>query len=223
MHGGAEQQRSVVIDETTKKSISQCIELAPLHNPANLLGIELLQARLPNHIKHVAGFDTAFHATIPEQNYLYALPYQYYRRHRIRRYGFHGTSHRYLAYRYRSIANQEQSKTNIITAHLGNGCSLCQIIGGKSYHTTMGMTPTEGLVMGTRSGSIDPGLLEYIVEKEGIGLQGLDNVLNKMSGLLGVSGITNGHARTTRPRKRKTVIVVLIWQLQCFVAVFKGI
>jgi len=136
-------------------------------------------------------FDTAFHSTMPEISYLYALPYQMYRRHRVRRYGFHGTSHRYVSYRYRQMLNIERDKINIITLHLGNGCSACAIKNGDSIDTSMGLTPMEGLVMGTRSGDVDPSILEYIHLKEGIGLRDIDTMLNKQSGLLGISGLTN--------------------------------
>jgi acetate kinase len=139
----------------------------------------------------LAVFDTAFHATMPETAYVYALPYQFYRRYKVRRYGFHGTSHRYVAWRYRTVAGIPKDRVRIITLHLGNGCSMCAIDAGKSVDTSMGMTPVEGLVMGTRSGDIDPSIVEYLAMKEGITVQAVDDILNKHSGLLGISGLTN--------------------------------
>jgi acetate kinase len=135
-------------------------------------------------------FDTAFHHTLPETAFVYALPYQYYRRHRVRRYGFHGTSHRYVAYRYRQLTGKSRAETKIITLHLGNGASACAIVGGDSIDTSMGFTPLEGLVMGTRSGDLDPAILDYVAAKEGVTLDELDSILNKQSGLLGISGLT---------------------------------
>ncbi len=139
----------------------------------------------------IAVFDTAFHAGMPPESFLYALPYQYYRRYKVRRYGFHGTSHRYMAYRYRVLKKIEKEQVKIVTLHLGNGCSACAIAGGVSVLTSMGMTPLEGLVMGTRAGDLDPAVLEYISHKEGLDLSSLDKILNKESGLLGISGLTN--------------------------------
>jgi acetate kinase len=142
-------------------------------------------------VPQVAVFDTAFHHTLPEHAYLYALPYQLYRRHRVRRYGFHGTSHRYVAHRYRQLTGTARDATRLVTLHLGNGCSACAIAGGRSVDTSMGFTPLEGLVMGTRSGDVDPAILDYVADKEGLSLQEVENLLNKQSGLLGVSGLTN--------------------------------
>ncbi|MBU2472051.1 MAG: acetate kinase, partial [Bacteroidetes bacterium] len=168
-----------------------CIDLAPLHNPANLKGIIAARDLLGPGVPQVAVFDTAFHSTMPETSYLYAIPYQLYRRHKIRKYGFHGTSHRYIAYRYRQLAGVEREKVNIITLHLGNGCSACAIKEGESIDTSMGLTPLEGLVMGTRGGDIDPAIIEFLHHKEGMSLNEIDTVLNKQSGLLGLSGLTN--------------------------------
>jgi acetate kinase len=161
-----------------------------LHNPANIRGIRALSELLGPAIPQVAVFDTAFHATMPETAYLYALPYHYYRRLQVRRYGFHGTSHRYVAYRYRQLLDVPTEEVNIITLHLGNGCSACAIQGGQSVDTTMGFTPLSGLVMGTRCGDIDPSLVEYIAYKEGMTMAEVDAVFNKQSGLLGISGLT---------------------------------
>lgn len=191
VHGGEQFKRSVRIDAGVIEGIEDCIELAPLHNPANLRGIRAAMELLGSGVPQVAVFDTSFHTTLPEVSYLYAIPYQMYRRHKIRRYGFHGTSHRYIAYRYRRIHRLEREQVNIITLHLGAGCSACAIKDGSSFDTSMGFTPLEGLVMGTRSGNIDASILEYLSHKEGMSLQELDLLLNKQSGLLGLSGLTS--------------------------------
>lgn len=191
VHGGEKFTASAVITDEVLRGIEDCIELAPLHNPANIKGILAALVILGAGIPQVAVFDTAFHQTLPEHAFLYALPYQFYRRHKIRRYGFHGTSHRYVAYRYRKIKNIERENVNIITLHLGNGCSIAAIKGGNSIDTSMGLTPLEGLVMGTRSGDIDPAIVEFICAKEGLTVQETEMLLNRQSGLLGISGLTN--------------------------------
>lgn len=191
VHGGEKFTSSCRIDEIVIKNIEDCSELAPLHNPANLKGILATKTLLGTKIPHVAVFDTAFHATLPEVNYLYPVPYSYYRRFQIRKYGFHGTSHRYIAYRYRVMKNLDKSKVNIITMHLGNGSSLCAIQKGKSVNTTMGFTPTAGLMMGTRAGDVDHSILQHLMNKEGLHIQDVENLLNKSSGLLGISGLTH--------------------------------
>jgi acetate kinase len=190
VHGGQRFRESVRIDEEVLSAIEDCIELAPLHNPANIRGVRAVQELLGPAIPQVAVFDTAFHTTMPESAYLYALPYHYYRRLAVRRYGFHGTSHRYVAYRYRHMLNKPREKVNIVTLHLGNGCSACAVQEGNSIDTSMGFTPLEGLVMGTRCGDLDPSLVEYISFKEGMTMAEVDTVLNKHSGLLGISGLT---------------------------------
>lgn len=191
VHGGEKFTKSVLIDEKVIEEIEDNIELAPLHNPANLKGIIAARELLGTAVPQVAVFDTAFHSTMPETSYLYAIPYQFYRRYRIRRYGFHGTSHRYVAYRYRQLLGVKREQVNIITLHLGNGCSACAIKNGDSLDTSMGLTPLEGLVMGTRSGDIDPSIIEFIHHKEGMSIDEIDTMLNKQSGLLGISGLTN--------------------------------
>jgi len=190
VHGGERFQASARIDAEVLAGIEECVELAPLHNPANLKGIRAARALLGEGVPDVAVFDTAFHATLPEVAYLYGLPYQYYRRFKLRRYGFHGTSHRYVAYRYRKLRGLAKERVNIVTLHLGNGCSACAIRGGRSVDTSMGFTPLEGLLMGTRSGDLDPSVLEFLCEKEGISPQEVTAMLNRQSGLLGVSGLT---------------------------------
>ena len=190
VHGGERFQVSTLVTKEVEDGIRDCINLAPLHNPANLKGIEAIRKLLGSVLPQVAVFDTAFHSTMPAENYLYAVPYQLYRRHGIRRYGFHGTSHRYVAYRYRKITNQTKEQVKLITLHLGNGCSACAIDAGQSIDTSMGMTPLEGLVMGTRCGDIDPSLVENLCEVEGYTVGEVDTFLNRNSGLLGISGLT---------------------------------
>jgi acetate kinase len=190
VHGGEAFSESVLMDEAVLRELDDHIELAPLHMPYNLAGVRAVKDSL-GEIPQAAVFDTAFHSTLPETSYLYAIPYSLYRRHKIRRYGFHGTSHRYVAYRYRQMKGLKREETNIVTLHLGNGCSACAVRGGRSVDTSMGFTPLEGLVMGTRSGDLDPAVLDYISVKEGLDLRGVENLLNKQSGLLGISGLTN--------------------------------
>jgi acetate kinase len=191
VHGGERFVRSVRIDDEVLRGIEAMIDLAPLHNPSNLRGIAATRAALGSAVPQVAVFDTAFHHTLPERAYLYAIPYQLYRRHKVRRYGFHGTSHRYIAHRWRQLTGTSREATRIVTLHLGNGCSACAIAGGDSIDTSMGFTPLEGLVMGTRSGDLDPAILDFVAVKEGLSFAEVDGLLNKQSGLLGISGLTN--------------------------------
>ena len=191
VHGGQRFQASVRIDDEVLTALEDMVELAPLHNPANIRGVRACRELLGADVPQVAVFDTAFHATMPETSYLYAIPYHFYRRFGVRRYGFHGTSHRYIAYRYRRLTGKRRKDVKIITLHLGNGASACAIRGGDSFDTSMGFTPLEGLVMGTRSGDIDPSVIDYISHKEGLGLAEMITVLNKHSGLLGISGMTS--------------------------------
>src|SRR5271157_1873683 len=191
VHGGELFSESSLIDSKVLQGIEDCIDLAPLHNPNNIKGIMAARELFGKDIPQVAVFDTSFHHSIPERAYLYAVPYHLYRRHRIRRYGFHGTSHRYVAFRYRALRGLTREQTNIIALHLGNGCSAAAIRQGKSVDTSMGMTPLEGLVMGTRSGDIDPAVSSLIATKEGMSPSEVDTLLNTQSGLLGISGLTN--------------------------------
>ncbi|HWJ46453.1 MAG TPA: acetate kinase [Candidatus Udaeobacter sp.] len=191
VHGGELFKESTLIDDRVLKGIEDCIDLAPLHNPNNVKGILAARELLGSNVPQVAVFDTAFHHSIPEQAYLYAIPYHLYRRHRIRRYGFHGTSHRYVAFRYRALRELTRDQTNIITLHLGNGCSAAAIKAGFPVDTSMGMTPLEGLVMGTRSGDLDPAIVSVIARKEGMSPSEVDTLLNTQAGLLGISGLTN--------------------------------
>lgn len=191
VHGGELFKESTQIDDRVLKGIEDCIDLAPLHNPNNVKGILAARDLFGKDVPQVAVFDTSFHHSLPEQAYLYAVPYHLYRRHKIRRYGFHGTSHRYVAFRYRALRGLRREQTNIITFHLGNGCSAAAIKAGSPIDTSMGMTPLEGLVMGTRSGDLDPAIVSVIARKEGMSSSEVDTLLNTQSGLLGVSGLTN--------------------------------
>ena len=191
VHGGEVFRESAVITDEVLKGIEDCIDLAPLHNPNNVKGIQAAREAFGHGMAQVAVFDTAFHTSIPDHAYLYAMPYHLYARHRIRRYGFHGTSNRYVAYRYRTIRQLTKEQTNVVTLHLGNGCSATAIRNGKSVDTSMGMTPLEGLVMGTRSGDLDPAILSLIATKEGLSTTEVEAMLNTQCGLLGISGVTN--------------------------------
>ena len=190
VHGGEAFKDSVKVDPNVIRGIDECIELAPLHNPANLTGIRAAMQRFPD-VPHVAVFDTAFHQTMPPRAYLYAIPYRFYEGLRVRRYGFHGTSHRFVAGQAAKLLNKSIEELHLITAHLGNGCSACAIREGHSVDTTMGLTPLEGLVMGTRSGDVDPNLHDYLSRRIDYDLQGITNILNRESGLLGISGVSN--------------------------------
>ncbi len=190
VHGGEKFKKSVSLNNEVLAEIEDCIPLAPLHNPANLKGIRATQELLGASVPHVVVFDTAFHATMPPATYLYGIPYSMYRRHQIRRYGFHGTSHRYIAYRYRTQQKIAKEEVNIISLHLGNGCSACAIKAGESTNNSMGMTPLEGLLMGTRCGDLDPSVVEILMQNEGLNVHEVDSLLNKQSGLLGISGLT---------------------------------
>jgi len=190
VHGGEHFRASVIITDDIHTRIRSCNHLAPLHNPANLVGIDALKEQLPG-LPQVAVFDTAFHQSIPPAAYTYALPASLYQQHGLRRYGFHGTSHRYVAMKTADLLNRPLHELNLITAHLGNGCSATAVKQGKSVDTTMGLTPLEGLVMGTRSGDVDPGLLLHLHSALGYSTEDLNELLNRKSGLLGISGLSN--------------------------------
>ncbi len=223
VHGGEQFKQSVLLTDEVLHGIEDCIDLAPLHNPANIKGINAAREVFGKGLPQVAVFDTAFHQTLPDHAYLYALPYQLYRRHRIRRYGFHGTSHRYVAYRYRQLKKIPRDQTNIITLHLGNGCSAAAIKGGNSVDTSMGLTPLEGLVMGTRSGDLDPAIIEFVAAKEGLSAQEVETLLNKQSGLLGLSGLTNDmrelldEARESDDRRAKLAIEIFCYRARKYI------
>ncbi|NCB84525.1 MAG: acetate kinase [Bacteroidia bacterium] len=190
VHGGEQFNSSVIITEEVIRKVESCIEIAPLHNPPNLAGIYAISEMLPL-IPQVAVFDTAFHQTMPEYAYMYGIPYSLYKKYAIRRYGFHGTSHRYVSQRACEFLGLDYQKTKIVTAHIGNGASITAIENGKSVDTTMGFTPVEGLMMGTRSGDIDLGVVTYLMEKEMIGTSAATTLFNKHSGVLGVSGLSS--------------------------------
>lgn len=188
VHGGEKFASSTVITEEMLKAVEECNDLAPLHNPANLIGIRACQKLMPN-VPMVGVFDTAFHQTMPERAYMYGLPYEYYEKYKVRRYGFHGTSHSFVSARAAEILGRDDAK--VIVCHLGNGSSICAVEAGKSVDTSMGLTPLEGLVMGTRSGDIDPTIMEFLAEKESLDIPGVMNVLNKNSGVAGLSGVSS--------------------------------
>lgn len=226
VHGGEHFKQSVQIDAQVLRAIEDCIELAPLHNPTNIKGILAARDVFGSGLPQVAVFDTAFHQTLPELAYLYAIPYQLYRRYRIRRYGFHGTSHRYVAYRYRQLQKIARDQTNVITIHLGNGCSIAGIQGGDSKDTSMGLTPLEGLVMGTRSGDIDPAIVDFISVKEGLSSREVETLLNKQSGLLGISGLTNdmrellAEEKENSDRRAHLAIEVFCYRVRKYIGAF---
>lgn len=190
VHGGEDFSKSVIITDKVMEALEKNIELAPLHNPPNIIGIEACKAIMPD-VPMVAVFDTAFHQTIPEENYIYAIPYEYYEKYKIRRYGFHGTSHKYVAFRTAEILGRDLKDLNIVTCHLGNGASITAIKSGVSIDTSMGFTPLEGLAMGTRSGNIDPAIIPFLMKKENMSCDEVNDVLNKESGVLGISGISS--------------------------------
>lgn len=190
VHGGEKFAKSALITDEMIAAVSECNELAPLHNPANLIGVDACKELMPN-TPMVGVFDTAFHQTMPEEAYIYGLPYEYYEKYKVRKYGFHGTSHSFVSKRAAEILNKPYDSLNIIVCHLGNGASVCAVKNGKSIDTSMGFTPLEGLVMGTRSGSIDPAIIEFIAKKENLDFEGVMNVLNKKSGVFGISKLSS--------------------------------
>jgi acetate kinase len=227
VHGGERFSRSELMTEQVVEAIRDCIPLAPLHNPHNLKGYQVCRQLLPD-VPQVAVFDTAFHQTMPPEAYLYGLPYVLYRRHQIRRYGFHGTSHRFVAYRFRQVFKMQRDTTNLITCHLGNGCSVCAIEGGRSVDTSMGFTPLEGLVMGSRCGDIDPAVVLHVMAKEDLSLHEATTLLNKHSGLYGISGVSadmrellqeqeSGNARA------KLAIDVFAYRVRKYLAAYCGV
>ena len=190
VHGGEKFASSVVINDEVLKAIEECNDLAPLHNPANLIGINACAELMPG-VPMVAVFDTAFHQTMPEKAYLYGLPYEYYEKYKVRRYGFHGTSHSFVSKHLVDFLGMDPQNSKVIVAHLGNGASISAVLNGKCVDTSMGLTPLEGLVMGTRSGDIDPAIMEFIAKKENLDIAGVMNVLNKKSGVQGISKVSS--------------------------------
>jgi acetate kinase len=226
VHGGEEFTGSVTIDEAVITSIEKFIDLAPLHNPPNLAGIQAVQHRLPD-VRQVACFDTAFHTTIPKVAYMYALPYELYEKYGIRRYGFHGISHRYVARRAAAIMGRHKYDINAITCHLGNGCSVTAVKQGRSIDTSMGFTPLEGVPMGTRSGDLDPAILFYLADK-GYDVKALKNLCNKQSGLLGISGISNDMRNLEEFAKKgnaraKLAIDVFCYRIKKYVGTYAAV
>ena len=190
VHGGEDFAKSVIIDDKVLKGIEDNVEIAPLHNPPNIMGIKACQRLLPD-VKQVAVFDTAFHQTMPEESYIYALPYEYYEKYKIRRFGFHGTSHKYITNKAAEMLEKDVNEVNLITCHLGNGSSICAVENGKSIDTSMGFTPLEGLAMGTRCGDLDPAILPFIMDKENLSTEEINTLINKKSGVLGISGVSS--------------------------------
>jgi acetate kinase len=227
VHGGERFCGSRLMTDAVVDEIRDCIELAPLHNPHNLRGYEVCQQLLPE-VPQVAVFDTAFHQTMPPEAYLYGLPYVLYRRHQIRRYGFHGTLHRFVAYRFRQLFDLQREEANLITCHLGNGCSVCAIEAGRSVDTSMGFTPLEGLLMGSRCGDIDPAIILHVMAKEDLSLHEATTLLNKHSGLYGVSGIS-GDMRELQQEadsgnsRAKLAIDIFTYRVRKYVSAYCGV
>ena len=190
VHGGEKYAESALVTEEVMKDLEECAKLAPLHNPANIIGINACKALMPN-VPMVGVFDTAFHQTMPKKAYLYGLPHEYYEKYKVRRYGFHGTSHSFVSKRLVEYLGMDLDNSKVIVAHLGNGASVSAVVNGKCVDTSMGLTPLEGLVMGTRSGDIDPAIMEFIAKKENLDIEGVMNVLNKKSGVQGMTGISS--------------------------------
>lgn len=228
VHGGEKFASSVVITEEVKKAIEECNDLAPLHNPANLIGITACEKLMPN-TPMTAVFDTAFHQTMPEKAYMYGLPYNYYEDYKIRRYGFHGTSHSFVSKKAAEVMEKPYEELKTIVCHLGNGSSVTAVMNGQSVDTSMGMTPLEGLVMGTRSGNIDPAIMEFIAEKEHLDIAGVMDVLNKKSGVFGISGelssdfrdLTN--AMNSGDKKAKIAMDVFSYNVAKYVGAYAAV
>ena len=215
VHGGEDFVESALITGKVIEIIDKYKDLAPLHNPPNLMGIEAAKEMFPE-VPQVAVFDTAFHQTIPQEAYLYALPYEFYEKDKIRRYGFHGTSHRYVSKRAAEILSRPLEELDIITCHLGNGCSMTAVKRGKSIDTSMGFTPLEGLVMGTRSGDIDPAIIFFLSKKRNLSLEEIDEILNKKSGLLGISGVSNDLRENRKEAKKGNTRAKLAIDIFCY-------
>ncbi|MCB1107576.1 MAG: acetate kinase [Chlamydiia bacterium] len=207
VHGGETFKASVKIDDAALANIEKCNHLAPLHNPVNVLGIQIMREKFPT-FPQVAVFDTAFHQTMPQVAYLYALPYDYYEKYQVRRYGFHGTSHRYVVQKGAEEIGKPLEDTSFISCHLGNGCSIAAVKGGKSLDTSMGFTPLEGLVMGHRSGDLDPSIVAFLAEKLHLSAEKVVNILNKESGLLGVSGISEDMRLLTESQNERAKLAI---------------
>jgi acetate kinase len=224
VHGGEKISSSVLITKEVEEIIRDCFDLAPLHNPPNFMGIQACKKLLP-HVPQVAVFDTAFHRTIPEEAYLYAIPYRLYEEYAIRRYGFHGTSHRYVAAVAAEVLGQSPETLRMVTCHLGNGCSITAVKNGKSIDTSMGFTPLEGLIMGTRSGDIDPTIVFYLMERVGLTAQEINSMLNRESGLLGLSGISRDmrdilNSASEGNKKAITTIKCFVYRIKKYIGAY---
>lgn len=227
VHGAEEFKRPTLIDKKVIRQIKMCSHLAPLHNPANLEGI-LACGDILKGLKQVAVFDTAFYQSLPRYAFIYGLPYRFYQKYRIRKYGFHGTNHEYVASEAAKKLKKDISKTTLITCHLGNGCSITAIKNGKSVDTSMGFTPLEGLLMGTRSGDIDPAVVTYLIQKKGLSASIVDRILNKESGLKGISGVSNDMRKIQEQTENgnvraKLAIEIFIYRIQKYIGAYLGI
>ena len=214
VHGGEKFSGSVIITDEIIEALKECSELSPLHNPANLTGIRACE-EIIGKIPQVGVFDTGFHQTMPDYAYLYAIPYEYYEKYKLRRYGFHGTSHRYVTARAAAMLGKKPEDINIVTCHLGNGSSITAVKGGKSFDTTMGVTPLDGLMMGTRSGSIDPAIIPFLMEKEGLTAKEIDTILNKKSGILGITQVTSDNRDVEQGAKEGNKRYQLVESMLC--------
>ena len=227
VHGGEKYSDSVIIDEDVIQSIKDCISLAPLHNPPNIIGIEACKELMPN-TPMVAVFDTAFHQTMPKEAYICPLPYELYENYGIRKYGFHGTSHKYVSQKVSEVLGKDIKELKIITCHLGNGCSLAAVKNGKSIDTSMGFTPLAGVMMGTRSGSIDPSVISFLIEQEGYTINKVDEILNKKSGILGLSGVSSDFRDVLEEAEKgneraKLALDIFHYKVRAQIAAYAGI
>src|SRR3989338_9735962 len=226
VHGGGRFSKSVLIDDNVIKAIEDFTELAPLHNPPSLLTINESR-KILSGISHVAVFDTAFYYDMPEYAYFYAIPYKFYEKYKIRKYGFHGTSHRYVSEQAGCLLKKPLNELRLITCHLGNGCSITAIKNGKAIDTSMGFTPLEGLVMGTRSGDIDPAIVAYIMQKEDMSIEEVIAVLNRQSGLLGISGLTNDMREIIKEAKTnkraRLALGIFIYRIKKYIGSYTGV
>ncbi|MCI9070954.1 MAG: acetate kinase, partial [Clostridium sp.] len=226
VHGGEKYSDSVLIDDEVLKSIEECIVLAPLHNPPNLIGIEACKELMPN-TPMVAVFDTAFHQTMPKHSYICPLPYELYEKYSIRKYGFHGTSHKYVSNKVAKVMGKDIKDLKIVTCHLGNGCSLSAVKNGKSIDTSMGFTPLAGVMMGTRSGSIDPSVISFLIEEHGYKIEEVDELLNKKSGVLGISGVSSDFrdvlaAADSGNERAKLALEIFYYKVRTQIAAYAG-
>ena len=226
VHGGEKYSDSVLIDDEVLKSIKDCIVLAPLHNPPNVIGIEACKELMPN-TPMVAVFDTAFHQTMSKHAYICPVPYEFYEKYGVRKYGFHGTSHKYVSYKVAETMGKDIKDLKIITCHLGNGCSLAAVKNGKSVDTSMGFTPLAGVMMGTRSGSIDPSVISFLIEQHGYTIEQIDELLNKKSGILGISGVSSDfrdvlEAAESENERAKLALEIFYYKVRTQIAAYAG-